>query len=87
MLRSRCSYWSFFVDGVQVTDANIQDTVADSPMNNYAVLEALSGSPTLSNGNLKGVDNGGSLAKSSITMPVNSGKYYAEMMSPEADTF
>ena len=40
------------VDGVLLVDANVQDTVLDTPMNSYAVLE------TGDNGNLEAIANG-----------------------------
>ena len=40
------------VDGVLLVDANVQDTVLDTPMNSYAVLE------TGTNGNLEATANG-----------------------------
>ena len=68
------------VNGLQLADANIQDTVTDTPLKNYAVLE-LSDPKTngLYNGNLEvqGSDqNVYAPVISNVTM--SSGKYYSE---------
>ena len=65
------------INGEFLIDANIQDTVTDTPMRNYAVLSTDSSS-LLSNGNLEfaGADPNYNAGTAISGSP---GKYYAEM--------
>jgi hypothetical protein len=79
---------SIRVDGKELIDANIQDTVVDSPVKNYAVLEGGS-DVTLGNGNLEvTTTTSGSqrIAFTTFPTPVN-GVYYAEYYAKTADAF
>ena len=64
---------SVVVNGQVLIDANIQDTVLDTPMNNYAVLE------TGKNGNLQESLVAPWSAGAASTQTLTSGKYYWEV--------
>jgi len=59
------------------------DTVLDTPMKNYAVLNLNSGNSTISNGALEYAtpDGGGGVLISSIEMAADSGNYYFEAIT------
>jgi len=67
------------VDGVALIDANIQDTVTDTPMRNYAVLESTSANITLSNGNLVGTTSIDSVSANSTVS--SSSAFYFEVLA------
>ena len=71
------------IDGQLLIDANIQDTVVDTPVKSYAVLSSShlqQASDRLSNGNLEINLTATSIyGVSSIPMKVNTGKYYVEV--------
>ena len=70
------------VNGEIFIDANIQDTVTDTPMRNYAVADPsnIRGTATASNGNLV-VETGLSSRIACSNIPMVSGKYYYELDS------
>ena len=65
--------------GVLFIDANIQDTVIDTPITPYDVLEVLSGA-TLSNGNLVSTTSAGGASSCNNDLKPNTGRYYSEMI-------
>ena len=66
------------INGEFLIDANIQDTVKDTPMRNYAVLDPnqIKDTITLKNGNLDVVI--GTSSRVGSTLPMKAGKYYIE---------
>ena len=65
------------VDGEYLVDKNIQDTVTDTPLRNYAVL-LNTNSNSITNGNLEFVGSGAAY-NAGTSVSGNPGKYYAEL--------
>ena len=70
------SFNTVSVDGQLLIDKNIQDTVKDTPMRNYAVLEHASNA--LSNGNLEHSLNTTQTSYSTIKDSISTGNFYYE---------
>ena len=76
--RGSSSFGNLFVNGELLIDKNIQDTVVDTPVKNYSILETAVGTPTITNGNLNASMAAGDGIKSNQIIPANSGLYYLE---------
>ena len=74
------SFGSIKVNGVPLIDANAQDTVTDTPIKDYAVLEGSGGNITISNGNLVSTNgaSGSGHSNARSTQSMSAGKYYFE---------
>ncbi len=74
------------LNGVLLVDPNQQDTVTDTPLRDYAVLDPnqVQGTTTLTNGNLQCTTGSGS--RVGTTIPMLSGKYYFEATNLTAET-
>ena len=84
VLGSSTGFCAVSIDGVQLIDANIQDTVVDTPVKNYAVLYTNGANGVVtSNGNLKVVGN--HATASVVSTVATSSNFYFEMTAGQAD--